>query len=210
MAKKDKQGKVEFTGENTEKVVYGTVKGYTLWAKAMQPDNFGNYSVSLYGKEVERLAEEMMGVLKDAQKELKEDLKIDANVVREPLVEVDNGGGGTEKCIRFKLQETKFDGTPNTIEFYNASGDKIDPVMIGNGSKVAVKYGYKPYFMNTDKSVGISSKFYAIAIIKLEEFNNSGFGDLTDDEDYQPLPETKTSNEKENSSDAKQEDDLPF
>jgi hypothetical protein len=68
---------------------------------------------------------------------------------------------------------------------YDAGGNLVTDwdKLVGNGSKVKIKYRVAPYYMSSTKMVGLSFKFYAVQVINLVEFKqgDKGFGDETDE-----------------------------
>jgi len=173
------KGKVTFTEEASE-AQFGYVKGEAKWAKVLDIDDYGNYSISLYGDQVLELKEELESMQKSAAKEVEE---LDKKYELADLFKTDNDG---VQFLGFKLPEKKFDGTDNKIDVYDGSGKKVDDwdQLVGNGSTVKLKYRIAPYYMGSTKKVGISFKFYAIQVINLVAYTagNSGFSDETSDD----------------------------
>jgi hypothetical protein len=170
------KGRVTFTEEGSQ-AAFGYVKGEAKWAKVLEVDDYGNYSISLYGDQVAELEEELKAMQESAAKEVEE---LGKKYVLADLFKEDNDG---KKFLGFKLPEKKFDGTYNKITIYDAGGKKVDDwdKLIGNGSIVKIKYRIAPYYMSSTKMVGISFKFYAIQVIDLVEYSqgDNGFGDET-------------------------------
>jgi hypothetical protein len=163
--------------------VFGYVKGITKWAKILEPDQYGKYSVNMYLDDdtLEEQVNTFNKVVTSAMDEVVEAGKKVAGKA-EFLKEDDDG----KKFLSFKLDETKYDGSPNKIEMYNAFGQKVDDwdKLVGNGSTVKIKYMAKPYYMASTKMVGVSLKFYAMQVIDLVEYSgggDAGFGDETGD-----------------------------
>jgi hypothetical protein len=170
------KGRVEFTEEASE-ATFGYVKGTCKWAKVLDVDDYGNYSISMYGDDILDMKEELEAMQKSAAKELDE---LGKKYVLADLFKEDSDGN---TFLGFKLPEEKFDKTPNKITIFDAGGNRVDDwdKLIGNGSLVKVKYRIAPYYMSSTKMVGISYKFYAIQVINLVEYTegDSGFGDET-------------------------------
>lgn len=178
MAKFNK-GKVTFENEASE-AKFGYVKGEAKWAQLLEPDQFGNYSINMYGDNVVELKEELEAMRDSAYDEVVEAGK-KANKV--DVTKFDDEG---KEFIGFKLPETNYEGKPNKIVMYDAAGNKVDDwdKLVGNGSLVKIKYRVSPYYMASTKNVGISYKFYAVQVINLVEYQggDSGFGDETSDD----------------------------
>lgn len=158
---------------------FGYLKGNTMWAKILEAGEYGNYEVNIYPDEdtLNEFIDEMTALRGDAEAEVKEQGKPIQGLAE--VFKEDNEG---KRFIQFKLPETRGDGTANTIDIYDVTGTKVTDSwdkLIGNGSVVKVKYMAKPYYMASTKMVGISYKFYAVQVIKLEEYagGSSGFGD---------------------------------
>ena len=163
--------------------VFGYVKGKVKWAHILTPNQFGTFSVDLYGKEVEELSDDVLSVLQsDGVKEVEAAGK---KFLLADLYKTNEETG--EKYLQFKLKDKDFEGKDNNIKVYDAGGNLVPDwdKLIGNGSIIKLKYRAAPYYMNSTKMVGVSCRFYAIQIIKLEEYvgkGDSGFGDETSDE----------------------------
>jgi hypothetical protein len=163
---------------NKEASKWGYVKGEAKWCKFLKPDDYDKFSVNLSGSDIEDLIVELEA-MRDEAVEAVEALgkkAIPADVYKE---EED----GT-KFISFKLPAVDYEGKPNKIKVYDVSGNLVEDwdKEVGNGSVIKIKYQAKPYYMASTKMVGISYRFYAMQIIKLEEYTSkdSGFGDETD------------------------------
>jgi len=159
---------------------FGYVKGTCKWAKVLEPGQFGSFTIDMYGDDVEALFTEM--------EELRGEGAAEVAAAGKKYQEVDvfkeNEETG-QKFIQFKLPEEGYDGKQNQVKIFDVSGKEVTDswdALIGNGSTVKVKYMAKPYYMASTKNVGISYKFYAVQVIKLEEYTagESGFGDETD------------------------------
>lgn len=174
MAKINK-GKVTFEKAEAQ---FGYVKGECKWAKVLDIDDYGNYSISMYGDEVVELQEELEALRDEAAGEI-EALGKPFNVA--DVLKTDNDGN---KFIGFKLPENDYEGNPNKIKMFDAGGKPVEDwdALVGNGSKVKIKYRVAPYYMSSTKMVGLSFKFYAVQVIDLVEYTqgDSGFGDETD------------------------------
>jgi len=171
------KGRVTFETEATQPA-FGYVKGEARWAKILEPDDYGKFSINLYGDAIEELVPESQVMLDAAVKEIEETGKEFS--VADILKEDDEG----KKFLPFKLKAVDSEGNPNKITMYDASGKKVDDwsALVGNGSIVKVKYRVAPYYVNSTKVVGLSFRFYAVQVIKLVEYSggDSGFGDETD------------------------------
>ena len=172
MAKK----KVAMVIEDTQ-AVFGYIKGKCEWAKVLEVDDYGNYSIDLYPDEeaLEHFKLHVAPVLEDATNEVEAKGKPIGEVV--PVCKEKDG----KEYIQFKLKETDWQGEPQSIEIYDKWGNKAEDwsKLIGNGSTVKIKYRAAPYYMSSTKNVGLSYRFYAVQIIDLVEYSgkgDSGFG----------------------------------
>ena len=175
------KGKCKFDGDDAVK--FGYVKGEAVWAHVLGINQFGNYSIDVKGDAVVELEEELLELRDSAY-----DAVIKADPKKKPIkVDVLKQDDDGNKFIQFKLPELNWKGEENKVKIYDASGKEVTDdwdELIGNGSIVKVKYMAKPYYMSSTKAVGISYRFYAVQIIKLEEYSgggDSGFGDETSD-----------------------------
>jgi hypothetical protein len=175
MAKK----KVVKVIEDTE-AVFGYLKGKCEWAKVLEVDDYGNYSVDIYPAEedMEAFKAHVEPVLAEAEAEVEGKAKAINEVV--PVVKTKEG----KEYIQFKLPELNWKDEPNHLEFYDLYGKKVEnwDKLIGNGSILKIKYRAAPYYMNSTKNVGLSYRFYAVQVIDLVEYSGkgqSGFGDET-------------------------------
>ena len=160
--------------------VYGYIKGTAKWTKVLEVDDYGKYSINLYPEQeqLDKLLSEL-NIIQDAAKEEAESKGKKVVLVADILKE-DNEG---KSFLQFSLPELKGDGTPNKVDIYDVYGKKQEgwDKLIGNGSLVKVKYMFKPYYMASTKTVGLSKRFFALQIIDLVEYGggDSGFGDET-------------------------------
>ena len=159
---------------------FGYVKGTAKWAKVLEAGQFGSFTIDMYGPDVEEMFTEMEALRDSGAKEVDEAGK------KYQVVDVFKENEETgQKYIQFKLPEMGYDDKVNKVKIFDVSGTEVTDTwdkLIGNGSTVKVKYMAKPYYMASTKNVGISYKFYAVQIIKLEEYSGggeSGFGDET-------------------------------
>ena len=176
MAKINK-GKIEFENEASQ-AKFGYVKGEAKWAQVLEIDQFGNFSIDMYGDDVVELEDELVAMRDSAYEEVIEAGKKaeKADVLRE-----DDDG---RSLLKFKLPELNYKGEANNIVMYNDNGKKVDDwsELVGNGSIVKIKYRAAPYYMASTKKVGVSLKFYAVQVINLVEYvgQDEGFGDESD------------------------------
>ena len=173
------KGRITFE-EAASEAQFGYVKGECKWAKVLDPDDYDNFSISMYGDSVIELEEELLAMQKSANKEVED---LGKKTMLADVIKVDNDGG---KFIGFKLASKNFDGENNSIKMYDAGGNLVEDwdKLVGNGSTVKIKYRIAPYYMSSTKMVGISFKFYACQVINLVEFKaqDSGFGDETSED----------------------------
>ena len=161
--------------------LFGYLKGITKWAKVLEPDQYGKYSVNMYLDEdtLEEQTNAFNKVISDAMAQVVEAGKKVAGMA--DFIKEDDEGN---PFLSFKLDETKYDGSPNKIDMYNAFGKKVEDwnELVGNGSTVKIKFMAKPYYMASTKMVGVSLKFYAMQVIDLVKYSggeDAGFGDET-------------------------------
>ena len=159
---------------------FGYIKGTAKWAHILEPNQYDSFSIDIYGEEVEQLVDEVLSVLQsDGAKE------VDAAGKKYQLADLYKTNEETgEKYLQFKLKDKDYEGKQNKIKLYDAGGSLVTEwdKLIGNGSIVKIKYRSAPYYMNSTKMVGVSNRFYAVQVIKLEEYKggaDAGFGDET-------------------------------
>ena len=174
-----KAGKVTFT-EAASQGQFGYVKGTCKWAELLAVGMYGTFGIKMYGDNVIELEEELKAMQDSAFNEVEE---LGKKAIKADIFKEEDDG---TKFLAFKLKETKFDGTPNKVTFYDAGGKEVPDwdKLVGNGSTVKIKYRAAPYYMASTKMVGISYNFYAVQVIDLKEFSgggDSGFGDETSD-----------------------------
>ena len=172
-----KQGKVTFT-EAASEGKFGYVKGTCKWAELLAVGMYGTYGIKMYGDDIIEMEEELQAMQDSAYAEVEE---LGKKAIKADLFKEEEDG---TKFLGFKLKETKFDGTPNKISFFDAGGTEVKDwdKLVGNGSTVKIKYRIAPYYMASTKMVGISYNFYAVQVIDLKEYSSggdSGFGDET-------------------------------
>lgn len=167
------KGRVKFDTEN----VFGYVKGTTKWAQILEVDDYGKYSVNMYGDDVVELKEELEALRGEAAKEVEE---LGKKYELADVLKTDDVG---EEFISFKLPPENYEGKEQKITMLDAGGNVVEywDKLVGNGSNVKIKYMFSPYYMSSSKMVGISYKIYAMQVINLVEYkaSDSGFGDET-------------------------------
>jgi hypothetical protein len=150
---------------------FGKVKGTAKWCKILEPDQYDNYAVDVYG-DFGHVVEEAQAIAEKA-KELVEAAGKKVNGVADVTKESKEG----EEYVQFKRKGSKADGTPNTPpKIYNAAGSHVEGwnKLVGNGSTVGVAYILTPYYMASTKMVGVSLQFYALQVIDLVEYSGGG------------------------------------
>ena len=172
------KGKVTFT-EAASEGQFGYVKGTCKWAELLQVGMYGAFGIKMYGQEVDDMSVTLQAMQDSAYKEVED---LGKKAIKADLFKEDEDG---KQFLGFKLKETKYDGTPNKISFFDAGGNQVNDwdKLVGNGSTVKIKYRIAPYYMASTKMVGISFNFYAVQVIDLKEYSgggDSGFGDETD------------------------------
>lgn len=169
-------GRVNFITKNDNGTTnqfshFGKIKGAAKWAKVLEPDQYDNYAVDIYG-DFSHVVEEAEAIAEKA-KELVEAAGKKVNGIAS--IAKENAEGG--EYIQFKRKGSKADGSPNTPpKIYNAAGSLVEGwnKLIGNDSKVGVAYYLAPYYMASTKMVGVSLKFYALQVIDLVEYSGGG------------------------------------
>jgi hypothetical protein len=170
------KGRVNFTvrnddGTSNQFTHFGTIKGEAKWCKILEPDQYDNYAVDVFG-DLAHIKEEGEAIANKAKELVEASGKKVAGIA--DFIKEDDSG---TEYAQFKRKGSKADGSPNTPpKVYNASGAVVDnwDKLVGNGSKVGVAYMLSPYYMASTKMVGVSCKFYAIQIIELVEFKSGG------------------------------------
>ena len=148
------------------------LRGKAKWAHVVEPDAYGNFSVNIYPTD-EALAEYVKvaeGLRQSAVKEVEAADKTISGVA--DVFKRDKEG---TEFVAAKLPFEGYDGD-NSIEFIGIDGQPIKDfkALVGNGSEVVIRMFIKPYYMNSNKMVGISNKFYAMQIVNLVEFKQGG------------------------------------
>ena len=170
------KGRVSFISKNEDGSTnqfshFGRIKGEAKWCKVLEPDQYDNYAVDIYG-DITHVVEEAQAIAEKAKELVEASGKKVAGVAN--IIKENNEGG---EYIQFKRKGTKADSTPNTPpKIYNASGSHVEgwDKLVGNGSKVGVAYHLAPYYMASTKMVGVSLKFYAVQVIDLVEYSGGG------------------------------------
>lgn len=174
----------QFKFENTE-TIYGYIKGKVKWAKVLETSEYDgqdthNYELNLYPEDMQHWIDKVDTTIKSASEEA---VAVGKTVNMEgDHFKVDDEGN---KFFKFKMKDTNWEGVPQSPEFYNEFGKKVEDwdALVGNGSTVKVKCNMKPYYMASTKAVGVSFKFTAIQVIDLVEYQaESGFGDESADD----------------------------
>ena len=176
MEVKISKGRATFDREATK---FGYIKGEAKWCKFLKEDDYGNYSVNIYGDEVEDLIVELEAMRDEAVAAVE---ALGKKAIPADVYKVDDDGN---KFIGFKLKSTDYEGKPTSITVYDVGGTKVSDwdKEVGNGSKIKIKYRVAPYYMASTKMVGLSFRWYAMQVIDLVEYNSSdsGFGDESGD-----------------------------
>ena len=149
------------------------VKGTGQWINVVDVDEYGKWSVNLYGDEVLALETELQAYLDEAVAFAKEQGK-DVKAVADLYKEYDG-----KRYIQFK--KPQYDEDTEGPKLYNVHGDEVTGTFkkpIGGGSTVRVRAMIKPYYMASTKTVGLTYKLLAMQIIENKEYKGaSGFGD---------------------------------
>ena len=185
------KGRVSFVSKNEDGTTnqfshFGKIKGTAKWCKVLEPDQYDNYAVDMYG-DVSHIQAEAEAIAEKAKELVEASGKKVAGIA--DAIKTDNEG---TNFVQFKRKGSKKDGSPNTPpKIYNAQGSHVEgwSKLIGNGSKVSVAYYLAPYYMASTKMVGVSLKFYAIQVIDLVEYKaGSGGGSPFDNESDEDAP----------------------
>ena len=169
------QGRVSFVsktddGKTNQFSHFGKIKGTAKWCKVLEPDQYDNYAVDIYG-DLSHVQAEAEAIAEKAKELVLASGKKVAGIA-DVLKEKDG-----ESFVQFKRKGSKQDGSPNTPpKIYNAQGSQVEgwDKKVGNGSTVGVAYYLSPYYMASTKMVGVSMKFYAIQVINLVEYSGGG------------------------------------
>ncbi len=148
------------------------IRGEGKWVNIVQPDDYGNWSINLYGDEALELETELQAYLDEAVEFAKEKGK-DVQVVAD-LYSKDQEGN---KYL--KLKKKQYDEDTPRPKIYNVTGEEVTDEWtepIGGGSKLRVKVMFKPYYMGSTKSIGLSKKLIAVQIIENKKFAGGGGG----------------------------------
>lgn len=172
------KGRVSFVSKNEDGSTnqfshFGKIKGVAKWCKVLEPDQYDNYAVDIYG-DISHIQAEAKAIAEKAKELVEASGKKVAGIAES--VKEDNEG---VQYVQFKRKGSKQDGTPNAKpKIYNAQGLHVEDwdKLIGNGSKLGVAYYLAPYYMASTKMVGVSLKFYAIQIIDLVAYKSGGGG----------------------------------
>ena len=160
------------------------IRGTANWVYLLEPDDYDNWSLNLYGDQVDALEEDLQEYLDTAVEFVKEQGKEVTTVA--PIYNVDQEG---KKF--FKLKKKKYDENTPKPKIYNVSGDEVTDSWnkpIGAGSVVRVKVMIKPYYIPATKTVGLSKRLLAVQIIKNETFGgDAGFKDESNNGDTPPF-----------------------
>lgn len=153
--------------------IWSYIKGTGQWINVVEPDDYDKWSVNLYGEEVLEMKDELTAFVDEAVAFAREQGKVVDNVAY-PYSEYDG-----KEYIQFKKKVYDADTPPPQL--YNLHGDEITGTYrkpIGGGSSVRVRAMFKPYYMGTTKTVGVSKKLLALQILENKEYKGaSGFVD---------------------------------
>jgi len=149
------------------------VRGTGQWNAVIDPDQYDKWSTNLYGDEVLELKEELQAYLDEAVEIAKKAGKVVANIAN-PYAEYND-----KEYIQFKKKFYDEDTTPPKL--YNITGEEITGQLKGEpggGSELRVRAIFKPYYMATTKTVGLSKGLLAVQIINNKQYvGASGFED---------------------------------
>ena len=87
-----------------------------------------------------------------------------------------------QKVLKVYIEEVnKTTGKTETVPVYDKDGKEIKDfknagISIGNGSRIKVKMGLRPYYLPTSKKAGIRKTLFAIQILELKEQERTDAG----------------------------------
>lgn len=173
------------------------IKGTAYWAKVFEPDTKFNpdgvYSINVAMPEAEAasVCEQLDDLINDyASKVVKEQPKLKSVLsTRDPYEkEYDDAGNETGNVI-FK-PKMKASGTTKDGQRWNRKPIVVDAkltpltrdTLIGNKSTVKVSFEPAPYYMPSNKQVGVSLRMEGVQVIDLVPYEGSG-SSLFDEEE---------------------------
>lgn len=182
MSAKQNKGKVSFDKEDSK---WGYIKGTVKWAKVLEADDYGHYSLSLYVSDEEK--DKYVSIVSEvANYSFNECTSLGINpMLKEVTLKEDKEGN---EYIGFKLEAVNsYTGDTNHLTFVDKYGNTVHDwnKLIGNGSTIKVKYRAKPYCVN--KNAGAGVRMFAIQIIDLVEYtsgSSNGFSDESESDEF--------------------------
>lgn len=176
-----------------------TPKGKALWCKVTTPDRKfntkGEFATDLVldpsDANVAKFLGDLQAMLDEASEQQRGELKAPKNKtlkVRElTKPQYDEEGEETGLVIMsFKMKDVDDrEVGDNKIVVFDSNAKEIKNIpLVGNDSIVKIQAYFKPYYMPSDNSMGISKYWKGLQIIKLNEYSGaSGFG--KEDGDYE-------------------------
>lgn len=175
------------------------IKGKALWCKVFEPDTRfvpeGEYSVQVVVPETEAqdLCEQLDAVVQAKQEEtVKEQPKLKAVLsTRQPYeLDTDEVGNPTGNLVfktkmkaRIKSRNGQvYEQKPAVVDAKRTPMD--GNTMVGNGSLIKVAVETVPYFMASNKQVGVSLRLKAVQVIDLVEYGNNTNSIFDEEEGY--------------------------
>lgn len=188
----------------TKMVNVVTPVGGALWAKVIEPDfkfdKDGRYECTLIldpedkdpavAAATQKFIDSVDAMLENAYKTASEEVapaKAKSLSKQSPIKEHLDKEGNETGLWAFKAKsKAKFRDEDITIPIYDVKAKLIeDPGLIGNGSKIKLQAGLKPYYMASSNTVGISVRLKRVQIIDLNPYSgDSGFTDESDGTEY--------------------------
>jgi hypothetical protein len=162
--------KIQFTDDLTAT----TPRAAAYWAKVTKVGEYGKYEIDLHleNEDANTLLGQLEGLRDKGAKVVDDAGKTGYNVADVHKGQDDQG----RTIFKFKLAETRKDGTPNKIKFYDVNGKEVVDwdQLIGNESIVKVKYWARPYFMPSSNTLGVTVSINAIQVIDLVPYGTGG------------------------------------
>lgn len=192
----------------TKMVNVVTPEGGALWAKVIEPDykfdKDGRYECTLIvdpedknektAAETQKFIDMVDDMLEKAYKTASEEVapgKVKNLTKASPIKEhLDKDGNETGLWAVKAKSKAKFKDEDVIIPIYDVKATRIqDPGLIGNGSRIKLQVGLKPYYMASNNSVGISMRLKRVQIIDLNPYGgDTGFTDESDGAEYDDAP----------------------
>jgi hypothetical protein len=192
----------------TKMVNVVTPEGGAMWAKVIEPDykfdKDGRYECTLVvdpedknektAAATQKFIDMVEDMLEKAYQTASEEVAPGKakTLTKTPAIKehLDKDGNETGLWAVKAKSKAKFKDEDITIPIYDVKAARIDnPGLIGNGSRIKLQVGLKPYYMASNNSVGISMRLKRVQIIDLNPYSGgSGFADESDGAEYDDAP----------------------